>query len=120
MGSESIDGPSGVAAVYTGSGERRASARYELAAEFDLFQLRGAKHRTWLGSGTTRNWSRQSVLISWNKPLEPGTSIELVVQWSQTVQMVVVGRVLSNEARGTVVRILRGRFRVDRDRVEKM
>ncbi len=120
MGSESIDGSSGSAAARAGRSERRANPRYELTAEFDLFQLRGAKHRTWLGSGKTRNWSRSSILIVWDKPLDVGTSVELVVRWSTTVEMVVVGRILSNEARGTVVRVLRGRFRVNRAYAEKM
>ena len=119
MGSESIDGSSGPATARAGHAERRASPRYELTAEFDLFQLRGAKHRTWLGSGKTRNWSRSSILISWDKTLAAGTSVELVVRWSATVEMVVIGRILSIEPRGTVVRILRGRFRVNRAYAEK-
>lgn len=119
MGSESIDGTSGPAAARAGHAERRANPRYELTAEFDLFQLRGAKHRTWLGSGKTRNWSRSSILITWDKTVATGSSVELVVRWSATVEMVVVGRILSNEARGTVVRILRGRFRVNRAYAEK-
>lgn len=120
MEPESIDGSSGPAAARAGRAERRANPRYELTAEFDLFQLRGAKHRTWLGSGKTRNWSRSSILISWDKTLAVGTSVELVVRWSATVEMVVVGRILGNEARGTVVRILRGRFRVNRAHAEKV
>ncbi|HEY1239056.1 MAG TPA: hypothetical protein VGF16_00810 [Bryobacteraceae bacterium] len=119
MGPGSIDEFSGPAAARAGRIERRANPRYELSAEFDLFQLRGAKHRTWLGSGKTRNWSRSSILIAWDKPLEVGSSVELVVRWSPTVEMVVIGRILSNEARGIVVRVLRGRFRVDRAHAEK-
>jgi len=120
MEPESIDGSWGPAAARAGRAERRANPRYELAAEFDLFQLRGAKHRSWLGSGTTKNWSRSSILITWDKPLDVGSSVELVVRWSTTVEMVVVGRILSNEARGTVVRVLRGRFRMNRAHVEKI
>ena len=119
MEPESIDGAWGPAAARAGRAERRSSPRYELAAEFDLFQLRGAKHRTWLGSGKTRNWSRSSILITWDKAVDVGSSVELVVRWSATVEMVVVGRILSNEARGTVIRVLRGRFRVSRAHAEK-
>lgn len=91
--------------------ERRASRRYDLAVEFDLFHLWGANHLIWAGAGKTRNWSRNSILIAWDKPLDAGSSVELVVRWSPNVQLVVVGRVLNSGARGTVVRILRRRFR---------
>jgi len=93
------------------STERRASRRYDLAVEFDLFHLWGANHLIWAGAGKTRNWSRNSILITWDKPLTQGSSVELVVRWSPNVQLVVVGRVLNSETRGTVVRILRRRFR---------
>ncbi|MBZ5575689.1 MAG: hypothetical protein LAP40_03905 [Acidobacteriia bacterium] len=91
--------------------ERRASRRYGIELEFDLFYLWGAKHLVWAGAGRTANWSRNSILIHWNKPLSPGTSVELVVRWSEGVQLIVVGRVLSVDARGAVVRIVRRRFR---------
>lgn len=91
--------------------ERRATRRYELVVEFDLFHLWGAKHLIWAGTGHTRNWSRNSILIDWDKPLAAGSSVELVVRWSGNVQLVVIGRVLNSEERGTVIRILRRRFR---------
>ena len=114
MGADSEQPDSGAAAApvpqpsYT---DRRANRRYEIAVEFDLFHLWGANHLIWAGTGKTRNWSRNSILIQWDKPLEAGSSVELVVRWSANVQLVIVGRVLSREARGTVVRILRKRFR---------
>ena len=91
--------------------ERRANRRYELVVEFDLFHLWGVNHLIWSGTGHTRNWSRNSILIDWDKPLAAGSSVELVVRWSGNVQLVVIGRVLNSEARGTVIRILRRRFR---------
>lgn len=91
--------------------ERRANPRYDIVVEFDLFHLWGAKHLIWAGTGKTRNWSRNSILIEFDTPLPAGTSVELVARWTQGVQLVVVGRVLQSEARGTVVRILRRRFR---------
>src|SRR5579864_7018432 len=102
-------------AVPTDYSERRAKRRYNLEVEFDLFHLWGANHLIWAGAGKTRNWSRNSILICWDKPLEAGSSVELVVRWTPNVQLVVVGRVLNTEARGTVVRILRRRFRSKTD-----
>src|SRR5579871_3500210 len=118
MGADSEQPDSGAAAAraeqpsYT---ERRANRRYAIAVEFDLFHLWGANHLIWAGTGKTRNWSRNSILIEWDKPLEAGNSVELVVRWSANVQLVIVGRVLSRQTRGTVVRILRKRFRSQRD-----
>lgn len=117
MASESLQGSSGLgtgtgaAPAKAGSTERRANHRYELAAEFEVFHLWGANHLIWAGAGKTRNWSRTSILVDWDKPLPAGSSVELVVRWSAEVQLVVVGRVLNSESRGTVVRILRRRFR---------
>lgn len=124
MASESMQGSSGpgsgtaTATAQAGRGERRANHRYELSVEFDLFHLFGANHLIWAGAGRTRNWSRNSILIEWDKPLPPGTSVEMVVRWSKGVQLIVVGRVLNNEPRGTVVRILRRRFRGKPEMVE--
>lgn len=101
----------GAPAGQTSHTDRRANRRYEIAVEFDLFHLWGANHLIWAGTGKTRNWSRNSILVDWDQPLEAGNSVELVVRWSANVQLVIVGRVLSREARGTVVRILRKRFR---------
>jgi len=91
--------------------ERRANPRYEVELEFDLFHLWGDNHLVWAGSGRTRNWSRNSLLISYDKPLTPGSSVEIVVRWCSGVQLVVVGRILSSGARGSVVRMVRRRFR---------
>ena len=98
-------------AVQRGYRERRASRRYPIQLDFDLFYLWGASHLVWAGSGRTANWSRNSILIGWNKPLAAGSSVELVVRWWSGVQLVVVGRVLTSDARGAVVRIIRRRFR---------
>jgi hypothetical protein len=111
MAAESERPESGAAATQTNYPERRANRRYNLEVEFDLFHLWGANHLIWAGAGKTRNWSRNSILITWDRPLEPGSSVELVVRWTPSVQLVIVGRVLNTEARGTVVRILRRRFR---------
>lgn len=94
-----------------GSTERRANSRYQIELEFELFHLWGASHLEWAGSGRTMNWSRNSILIPWDKPLAAGSSVELVVRWSSGVQLIVVGRVIAKEPRGVVVRILRRRFR---------
>jgi hypothetical protein len=94
-----------------GRPERRANPRYEVELEFDLFHLWGDNHLVWAGSGRTQNWSRNSILISYNKPLTIGSSVEIVVRWCSGVQLVVVGRILSNGPRGTVVRMVRRRFR---------
>jgi len=116
MASESMQGSSvpgtgtGAAAVKAGFTERRANRRYEIKVEFEVFHLWGANHLIWAGAGKTRNWSRNSILIDWDKPLPAGSSVELVVRWSPGVQLMVVGRVLNSAARGTVVRILRRRF----------
>ena len=108
-------GADGAAAAQVTYTERRANRRYDLAVEFDLFHLWGANHLIWAGAGKTRNWSRNSILITWDKPLQTGSSVELVVRWTPRVQLVIVGRVLNIEARGTVVRILRRRFRSKED-----
>ncbi len=105
----------GAGAAQAKHAERRANQRYDLAVEFDLFHLWGANHLIWAGAGKTRNWSRNSILITWDKPLQTGSSVELVVRWTPRVQLVIVGRVLNIEARGTVVRILRRRFRSKED-----
>lgn len=94
-----------------GRPERRANPRYDVEMEFDLFHLWGDNHLVWAGSGRTRNWSRNSILIAYSKPLTAGSSVEIVVRWCSSVQLVVVGRVLSSGARGTVVKIVRRRFR---------
>lgn len=104
--------------VGTGVAERRANRRYDLVVEFDLFHLWGANHLIWAGAGRTRNWSRNSILIEWEKPLPEGSSVELIVRWSHNVQLIVIGRVLHVEARGTVVRILRRRFRAKSELAE--
>ena len=91
--------------------ERRANERYQIEMEFDLFHLWGARHLEWFGSGRTKNWSRNSILIVWDKPIDVGASVELVVRWSSGVELIVVGRVMISEPRGVVVRILRRRFR---------
>src|SRR5215469_18211801 len=94
-------------AFVAGRPERRASPRYEVELEFDLFHLWGDNHLVWAGSGRTLNWSRNSILISYNKPLPAGGSVEIVVRWCSGVQLVVVGRVMSSGTRGTVVKIVR-------------
>jgi hypothetical protein len=104
-------GAAGTGAACARVVERRAHPRYNLVVEFELFHLRGAKRLTWAGTSQTRNWSRNSILIDWDQPLVPNTSVELVVRWSPGVQLVVIGRVMHTEARGTVIRILRRRFR---------
>ncbi len=91
--------------------DRRANRRYELELEFDLFHLYGAKHLVWAGSGKTRNWSTTCVLVHSDRPLTAGASLQLAVRWSPGVQLIVVGRVVSTESRGAVVKILRRRFR---------
>jgi hypothetical protein len=112
QGSSGLVAATGAAAAKAGFTERRANQRYELVAEFEVFHLWGANHLIWAGAGRTRNWSRTSILIDWDKPLPAGSSVELVVRWwSASVQLVVVGRVLHSDPRGTVVRILRRRFR---------
>lgn len=91
--------------------ERRSNQRFELALEFDLFQLRGAEHLAWLASGTTIDWSRNSILIQCSRNLATGSSAQLVVRWTAGVQLIVVGRVIRTDERGMVVKILRRRFR---------
>lgn len=91
--------------------ERRANQRYTVELEFDLFHLWGASHLVWAGSGRTLNWSRNSILIDWKRPLASNSSVELVVRWCSGVQLVVVGRVLAINPRGAVVKIIRRRFR---------
>ena len=95
--------------------ERRANPRYDIVVEFDLFHLWGAHHLIWAGSGKTRNWSRNSILIEWDNQVPDGASVELVARWTEGVELVVVGRVLQTATRGTVVRILRRRFRQKAD-----
>lgn len=110
MRSYDLDGGSG-SALSPESPERRANQRYDVELEFDLFHLWGASHLVWAGSGRTLNWSRNSILIAWNRPLASGSSVELVVRWCSGVQLVVVGRVLASGSRGSVVKIIRRRFR---------
>ena len=110
MRSYDLDSGSG-SALSLNRPERRANQRYAIELEFDLFHLWGADHLIWAGSGRTLNWSRNSILIDWNRPLALKSSVELVVRWSSGVQLVVVGRVLDSGSRGLVVKIIRRRFR---------
>ena len=91
--------------------ERRSNQRFELALEFDLYQLRGAKRLAWYASGTTVDWSRNSVLLRGGRNLAVGCSAQLVVRWVAGVQLIVVGRVIASDERGMVLRIQRRRFR---------
>jgi hypothetical protein len=91
--------------------ERRTNQRFELALEFDLFQLRGAKRLAWHASGTTVDWSRNSVLLRGGRNLAAGSSAQLVVRWVAGVQLIVVGRVIHSDDRGMVFKIQRRRFR---------
>ena len=113
-----VDSGYGSLATNSGSGiakpentDRRVNRRFEIELEFDLFHLWGASHLVWAGSGRTRNWSKNSILIPWDKPLAAGSSVELVIRWCSGVQLVVMGRVVTIDARGVVVRIMRRRFR---------
>ena len=96
--------------LYEGYLDRRAHRRYPIELEFDLFHLWGANHLLWAGAGRTADWSRTSILIPWDRPLETGSSVELVVRWSPLAQLVVTGRVLKVEPRGVVVKMVRHRF----------
>lgn len=109
----SMEGPdfSGSTGAKPGFKERRKNRRYGIELEFDLFYLWGANHLIWAGTGRTLNWSRNSVLVEWSKPLAAGNSVELIVRWSPGVQLIVVGRVLATSDRGAVVRMVRRRFR---------
>jgi hypothetical protein len=91
--------------------DRRSNQRFELALEFDLFQLRGAKRLAWYTSGTTVDWSRNSILLQGGRSLAEGSSAQLVVRWTAGVQLIVIGRVMRTDERGTVVKIRRRRFR---------
>jgi hypothetical protein len=91
--------------------ERRTNQRFELALEFDLFQLRGAKRLAWHSSGITVDWSRSSILLQSSRNLAAGSSAQLVVRWTAGVQLIVVGRAIRSDERGTVLKILRRRFR---------
>jgi hypothetical protein len=91
--------------------ERRSNQRFELPLEFDLFQLRGASRLAWYSSGTTIDWSRNSVLLRSGRNLGVGSSAQLVVRWTAGVQLIIVGRVIRCDERGMVLRILRRRFR---------
>jgi hypothetical protein len=91
--------------------ERRTNQRFQLALEFDLFQLRGAKRLSWHASGTTVDWSRTSVLLQCGRNLPVGNSAQLVVRWVAGVQLIVVGRVIRCDERGMVFKIQRRRFR---------
>jgi len=91
--------------------ERRANQRFDLALEFDLFQLRGTKRLAWCAAGTTVDWSRNSILLRCGRNLAPGGSAQLVVRWTAGVQLIVTGRVINTDERGMVFRIQRRRFR---------
>lgn len=91
--------------------ERRANQRYALPLEFDLFHLRGAKRLAWQASGTTVDWSRNSVLLRCGRNLTVGSSAQLVVRWFAGVQLIVIGRVIRCDDRGMILKILRRRFR---------
>ena len=92
-------------------GERRFNTRYRLELEFELYELRGANHLIWSGSGTTVDWSRNSVLIRSEGRLEAGNSAQLVVRWFPGVELVVIAKVTQADERGMVLKILRKRFR---------
>jgi len=92
-------------------GERRFNPRYRLELEFELYELRGVNHLIWSGSGTTVNWSRNSVLIRSEGRLEAGNSAQLVVRWFPGVELVVIAKVTRADERGMVLKILRKRLR---------
>jgi hypothetical protein len=91
--------------------DRRSNQRFELALEFDLFHLRGAKRLAWYAAGTTVDWSRNSILLKSGRNLAAGSSAQLVVRWTAGVQLIVTGRVIRNDERGMVFKIQRRRFR---------
>lgn len=91
--------------------DRRSNQRFELALEFDLYLLRGAKGVVWCAAGTTLDWSRNSILLRCGRNLAEGSSVQLVVRWTAGVQLVVTGRVIRSDERGMVFKIQRRRFR---------
>jgi hypothetical protein len=98
-------------AVRRRKSERRTNQRFELALEFDLFQLRGAKRLAWHSSGITVDWSRNSILLHSGRNLAVGSSAQLIVRWTAGVQLIVIGRVIRSDERGMVFKIQRRRFR---------
>ncbi len=94
-----------------GPEERRANRRYELELEFEMYLLRGARESLWCGLGSTRNWSRSSILVRCDRMPPADATVQLNVRWSPGVQLVVVARVVQIEKRGLVLRIVRRRFR---------
>jgi hypothetical protein len=90
--------------------ERRADRRYALALECDVYSRRN-RRPGWFCCGVTVNWTRNSILMQCQRPLADGATARLVVRWMQGVQLVVEGAVVHSDERGTVVRIVRRRFR---------
>ena len=96
-------------------GDRRSDRRYDL--ELDLrytYQSRGV---TYLGSGRSRDLSGGGMLFTTDAPPPDGQDIELRVAWPFLLQnvcpleLVIRGKVLRTNERGTVVRMRDYEFR---------
>ena len=99
------------------SGDRRVKPRFELRLPLRYRMLNASQQA---GSGMTRNLSSGGVAFEVTDKLEPGSSVELVIQWpvalrgTTPLELVVRGSVAWNQADVAAVRMTRTEFRGQR------
>ncbi len=97
-------------------GDRRSDRRYPLELEL-RYKLIRRKKVLETGYGRTLDMSSGGILFETARPLPPGLTIELSVSWpvllrnTAPLKLVVIGRVVRNEANCTAVRMLQHEFR---------
>lgn len=96
-------------------GDRRSERRYQSEMELRFrYVCRGV---TYFGSGRTQDLSRSSVRFRTDTPPLAGTEMELRISWPFLLQnvcpleLMVWGRVIRTDARGTVLEMTDHEFR---------
>ena len=96
-------------------GNRRADRRYEFEMPLH-FSCDGGKLRSG-GSGCTKDLCRKGILFVSDNPPPADTDVELRIEWPFLLQnvcpleLLVKGRVLRSDRRGTVIRMKTYEFR---------
>jgi hypothetical protein len=97
-------------------GDRRSDRRYDVALEL-RYRLKLEKDVVQIGRGTTSEISRSSVLFRGDESLDPGTLLDLLVDWpiqlrnTCPLELRISGQVVRTNSRGTALHISRYEFR---------
>jgi PilZ domain len=96
--------------------ERRLHQRYPIALDL-RYNLADERQITCLGSGRTLNISTGGILFETKDPLPSSGEIDLALDWPRLLdhgcplKLLVRGRIVRSDERGTAVRMLRHDFR---------